>query len=289
MTDILSALKAAQAPLILLGNYIGNEWPGGGGILPFDRCAAVLSVHNAIAALESGSPVPGTVFVLNLSTKHGDYCDTYTTREAAEAAKADYAVDNWSDIMDGEPPEDRADASAQYWHRQYERGEDQCANRPVRGWTPPQENPAPSQGNVAEPTADDAVKFIRVLGEELVNAGMPAGDRTVILANIRGLIAGANLASDRQLEILASIRELIIAAEAAGWDIGENAAVLNDGRDAYAALPAIARALRMALPLCGTDQLTWNTVAEAILALTGEDFRKPHVPPADYGLATHPK
>jgi len=35
---------------------------------------------------------------------------------------------------------------------------------------------------------DEAVKFIRVLGEELVIAGFPAGDRTVILDNIRDLI-----------------------------------------------------------------------------------------------------
>jgi hypothetical protein len=37
--------------------------------------------------------------------------------------------------------------------------------------------------------ADDAVTFIRIVGEELVNAGMPAGDRSVILANIRSLVA----------------------------------------------------------------------------------------------------
>ena len=37
--------------------------------------------------------------------------------------------------------------------------------------------------------ADDSVSFIRILGEELCNAGMPAGDRSVILANIRSLIA----------------------------------------------------------------------------------------------------
>jgi hypothetical protein len=41
----------------------------------------------------------------------------------------------------------------------------------------------------AEVERDDAVTFIRVIGEELVNAGMPAGDRTVILANVRKLCA----------------------------------------------------------------------------------------------------
>jgi len=35
---------------------------------------------------------------------------------------------------------------------------------------------------------DEAVKFIRVIGEELVIAGFAAGDRTMILANIRDLI-----------------------------------------------------------------------------------------------------
>jgi len=35
---------------------------------------------------------------------------------------------------------------------------------------------------------DEAVKFIRVLGEELVLAGFPAGDRAVILSNLRELI-----------------------------------------------------------------------------------------------------
>jgi len=36
---------------------------------------------------------------------------------------------------------------------------------------------------------DSALKFIGDLGAELVNTGMPAGDRTVILANVRQLIS----------------------------------------------------------------------------------------------------
>lgn len=39
---------------------------------------------------------------------------------------------------------------------------------------------------------DEAISFIGTLGEELVNAGMPGGDRTVILANIRQLIQKAS-------------------------------------------------------------------------------------------------
>lgn len=35
----------------------------------------------------------------------------------------------------------------------------------------------------------DDVEFIRVIGEELVKAGHPAGDRTVILANLRRLLS----------------------------------------------------------------------------------------------------
>jgi len=37
-------------------------------------------------------------------------------------------------------------------------------------------------------SCDDAVSFIRVVGEELVIAGYPGGDRAVILANIRKMI-----------------------------------------------------------------------------------------------------
>jgi hypothetical protein len=36
---------------------------------------------------------------------------------------------------------------------------------------------------------NDAVAFIRVIGEELVKRGFPAGDREVILANIRSIEA----------------------------------------------------------------------------------------------------
>jgi hypothetical protein len=35
---------------------------------------------------------------------------------------------------------------------------------------------------------DEAIKWIRVVGEELVNAGFPAGDRTVHLASIRQML-----------------------------------------------------------------------------------------------------
>lgn len=35
---------------------------------------------------------------------------------------------------------------------------------------------------------------------------------------------------------LHAIRDLVVAAEAAGWDFGDNSNVLNAARDAYAAL-----------------------------------------------------
>ena len=47
----------------------------------------------------------------------------------------------------------------------------------------------PCPACLAAEVQQDAVAWIRVVGEELVNAGFPAGDRTVILANIRKLIA----------------------------------------------------------------------------------------------------
>jgi hypothetical protein len=41
---------------------------------------------------------------------------------------------------------------------------------------------------ITNSSISDAVAFIRVVGEELTKAGMPMGDRNVILANIRELI-----------------------------------------------------------------------------------------------------
>lgn len=43
------------------------------------------------------------------------------------------------------------------------------------------------------PADDDAVAFIRVIGEEFVRAGFPAGDRLVILANVRDALARLKL------------------------------------------------------------------------------------------------
>lgn len=42
--------------------------------------------------------------------------------------------------------------------------------------------------NEKQVALDYANDFIGILGEELVSAGMPAGDRIVILANVRKLI-----------------------------------------------------------------------------------------------------
>jgi hypothetical protein len=41
-------------------------------------------------------------------------------------------------------------------------------------------------------SADEALDFIRYLGEECANAGMARGDRTVVLANVRGLIGAVS-------------------------------------------------------------------------------------------------
>ena len=38
---LVEALRDAIPALILLGNYIGNDWKGGGGIEAFDRCAII--------------------------------------------------------------------------------------------------------------------------------------------------------------------------------------------------------------------------------------------------------
>ena len=47
--DMFAALEKATPALILLGNYIGNEWRGGGGIESFDRCGIIEEIRAAIA------------------------------------------------------------------------------------------------------------------------------------------------------------------------------------------------------------------------------------------------
>lgn len=49
---MLALLERAIPQLILLGNYIGNEWPGGGGIEAFDRCALIGDVRALLSELE---------------------------------------------------------------------------------------------------------------------------------------------------------------------------------------------------------------------------------------------
>lgn len=51
------------------------------------------------------------------------------------------------------------------------------------------EDLAASAWNTRTAAQAEEASFVRTVGEELVSAGMPAGDRTVILANIRSLIA----------------------------------------------------------------------------------------------------
>ena len=47
--DLLAALEKTIPALVLLGNFIGNEWHGGGGINSFDRCALIGEIRAAIA------------------------------------------------------------------------------------------------------------------------------------------------------------------------------------------------------------------------------------------------
>ena len=46
---LLAALESCVAPLVLLGDYIGNEHPGKVGIEPFKRCDILLAARQAIA------------------------------------------------------------------------------------------------------------------------------------------------------------------------------------------------------------------------------------------------
>ena len=62
-------------------------------------------------------------------------------------------------------------------------GTPQVGAQPVDGSMPP----LPVYGS--RPADDDAVAFIRVIGEELVNAGFPAGDRSSILVNVRNALS----------------------------------------------------------------------------------------------------
>lgn len=50
--EALEVLARALPALVLLGNYIGNEWKGGGGIEPFDRCALILAIKDVLAKVK---------------------------------------------------------------------------------------------------------------------------------------------------------------------------------------------------------------------------------------------
>jgi hypothetical protein len=52
LMTLLAALRETITPLILLGDYIGNEWEGKTGIPAFDRCAIIGRVRAAIATGE---------------------------------------------------------------------------------------------------------------------------------------------------------------------------------------------------------------------------------------------
>ena len=48
LAQALSALERTLPPLILLGDYIGNEFAGKVGIEAFDRCAIIGAVRDAL-------------------------------------------------------------------------------------------------------------------------------------------------------------------------------------------------------------------------------------------------
>jgi hypothetical protein len=84
----------------------------------------------------------------------------------------------------------------------------------------------------AEMDLADAVAWIRVVGDECVLAGMPGGDRTVILANIRRVLAYGALVDEMEAERPADTTEAQRAREPVAWMWH-----YADGR----ALPALAR------------------------------------------------
>lgn len=54
--ELVAALRATLNPLVLLGDYIGNEYRADGDafIEPFDRCAIIGQVKDALARAEGG-------------------------------------------------------------------------------------------------------------------------------------------------------------------------------------------------------------------------------------------
>lgn len=51
-TELLEAARATLPALMLLGDFIGNEFSGKVGIPPFDRCAIILALRDSIAKIE---------------------------------------------------------------------------------------------------------------------------------------------------------------------------------------------------------------------------------------------
>lgn len=55
--QMLDVLRECLAPMIRLGDFIGNEdKPGKAGIGPFDRCAIIGRVRDALAKAEGRTP-----------------------------------------------------------------------------------------------------------------------------------------------------------------------------------------------------------------------------------------
>lgn len=104
----LAVLREVLPPLILLGDYIGNEFAGKVGIEPFDRCAIIGRVRDAI---EAGSPPSqqtsqsDDVYLAAMVRHHADalrsiYLDALSSSEKAGLGSVLDALDH------GDPSDD---------------------------------------------------------------------------------------------------------------------------------------------------------------------------------------
>lgn len=69
---------------------------------------------------------------------------------------------------------------------------------------------------------DEAVAFIRVIGEELVNAGFPAGDRAKILANLRLALANRKWLVLKTIEAISEIENSAKKCREFAWAVINN-------------------------------------------------------------------
>lgn len=175
------------------------------------REAARALVAEALAAAPR-APLPAKVFVAHFSSnKHGDAYDVFATREAADHHREQIAIDGWYDFSTSVMPTNRADAAEEYWQRQSERGEDWLT---IEGCDV-----------IGAPERDRLIA--RALRLALMLTGRALVAQVMAPARENPAPAQGNIAA---------IRGLLEAAEAAGWDVTENAPILQAARDAFAAL-----------------------------------------------------